>query len=65
MESPVEIAIGVAVEVFLIAAAAGVCYRIWGKVLVVPQRQDVLAFQSGVVLRGGPVEKIVGPGLTG
>src|SRR5665213_2181734 len=62
MESAVEIAVGVAVEVFLIAAAVGVLYRIWGKVFAVPQRHSVLAFQSGVVLRGGEVEKVVGPG---
>ncbi|WP_433969293.1 SPFH domain-containing protein [Tunturiibacter gelidiferens] len=62
MESPVEMVVGVTVEVFIVAAALGVLYRIWGKVFAVPQRHNVLAFQQGVVLRGGHVERVVGPG---
>jgi regulator of protease activity HflC (stomatin/prohibitin superfamily) len=62
MSSRIEIAIGVTVELFFAALAVGLLYRVWGKVFAIPKRQVVLAFQQGVVLQGGQVEKILGPG---
>jgi regulator of protease activity HflC (stomatin/prohibitin superfamily) len=51
-----------AVELFLLAIALGVLYRIWGAVFPLPKRQVVSAFQKGVVLRGGAVERVLAPG---
>ncbi len=62
MSSPAEIAAGVTVELFLAALAIGLLYRVWGKIFAVPRRQSVLAFQQGVVLREGQVEKVLTPG---
>jgi regulator of protease activity HflC (stomatin/prohibitin superfamily) len=62
MPSPAEIAAGVTVELFLAALAIGLLYRVWGKIFGVPRRQSVLAFQQGVVLREGQVEKVLNPG---
>ena len=62
MSSPAEIAAGTAVELFLLALAVGLLYRVWGRFLPVPQKQRVLAFQRGVVLLGESVEKVLGPG---
>jgi regulator of protease activity HflC (stomatin/prohibitin superfamily) len=62
MSSPAEVAVGVTVELFLAALAVGLLYRVWGKIFRVPQRQTVLAFQQGVVLREGRVEKVLTPG---
>jgi regulator of protease activity HflC (stomatin/prohibitin superfamily) len=62
MASPTEIAVGVTVELFLAALAIGLLYRVWGKIFAIPQRQAVLAFQQGVVLKGGQVEKVLNPG---
>jgi len=62
MSNPAEIAAGVSVEILFVALAAGVLYRVWGRVFAVPQRQVVLGFQSGVILRDGNVEKVLTPG---
>jgi hypothetical protein len=59
MSNPVEIAVGITVEVFIAALAIGLLYRVWGRVFSVPQRQVVLAFQKGVVLRDGQMEKVL------
>jgi regulator of protease activity HflC (stomatin/prohibitin superfamily) len=62
VEGPLEVAVGVAVEVVIVGVALGVLYRLWGKVFAVPLRHKVLAFQRGVVLRDGRVEKVIGAG---
>jgi regulator of protease activity HflC (stomatin/prohibitin superfamily) len=62
MASSPEVAVGVTVELFLAALAIGLLYRVWGKIFAVPKRQAVLAFQQGVVLKGGQVEKVLTPG---
>jgi regulator of protease activity HflC (stomatin/prohibitin superfamily) len=62
MATPVEIAAGVAVELFLIIIGLTVLYRVWGWFFSVPKRQVVQAFQRGVVLRESNVERVVGPG---
>jgi regulator of protease activity HflC (stomatin/prohibitin superfamily) len=62
VSTPAEIAAGITVEVFLAAFAIGLLYRVWGRVFAVPQRQTVLSFQRGVVLRGGQVETVLEPG---
>jgi regulator of protease activity HflC (stomatin/prohibitin superfamily) len=58
-----EVAAGIAVETVVAVIAAGTLYRLWSMIFSAPQRQKVLAFQSGVVLRGSVTEKVVGPGL--
>jgi regulator of protease activity HflC (stomatin/prohibitin superfamily) len=62
MAQVLEIALGAAIEVLFVAAAVGVLYRVWGKVLPIPRRCAVLTFQRGVVLRNGSTEKILPPG---
>lgn len=62
MATPLEIAAGAAVEVFIIGVASAVVYRVWGWFLPTPKRLAVSPFHAGVVLRGGRVERIVGPG---
>lgn len=62
MSSPAEIAAGVTVEMFLFALGLGLLYRVWGRIFAVPQRQAVQAFQCGVVLYAGRVEKVLTPG---
>jgi regulator of protease activity HflC (stomatin/prohibitin superfamily) len=62
MSTPAEIAVGITVEMFLAALAIGLLYRVWGRIFAVPQRQVVLSFQRGVLLRGGEVEKVLSPG---
>lgn len=62
MASSLEVAVGVAVEVVIIAIAGGVLYSIWGKVFGAPQRRVILPFQRGVILQAGHVEKTLEPG---
>jgi regulator of protease activity HflC (stomatin/prohibitin superfamily) len=62
MATPAEIAAGITVEVFFAALALGLLYRVWGKVFPLPKRAVILAFQRGVILRNGTVEKVLGPG---
>jgi regulator of protease activity HflC (stomatin/prohibitin superfamily) len=62
MSSIAEIAAGTAVELFLAALGLGVLYRVWGHIFAVPQRQAIQAFQRGVVLHDGKVEKVLTPG---
>lgn len=57
-----EIVAGTAVEIFLIALALGILYRVWGRVFAVPQRLTVLGFQRGVVLLGDSIERVLEPG---
>jgi regulator of protease activity HflC (stomatin/prohibitin superfamily) len=65
LASPVEIAGGAAVELFVAAAAIGVLYRLWGNALAVtiPRRQTVLEFQRSVVLFGNRTERVLEPGM--
>jgi hypothetical protein len=60
-----EIAAGAAVELLLVTLAVALLYRVWGWFFAVPKRQIVQAFQSGVILRDGKVEKLLGPGRIG
>ena len=60
--SPSEMIIGVVVEIFLLLVALGVLYRIWSGFIPLPRRLVVQAFQRGVVLKRGQVEREVGPG---
>ena len=62
MSSPLEIAAGTAVEIFFIAIAVAVVYRVWGWFFAVPKRQIVPALQRGVLLTDGKVEKVLDPG---
>lgn len=62
MEKFGQLAAGTAVELFLLALALGILYRVWGKVFAVPQRLTVLGFQRGVVLLGSQLERVVEPG---
>jgi regulator of protease activity HflC (stomatin/prohibitin superfamily) len=62
MSSPLEVAVGAAVEIFFIAIALAVVYRVWGWFFAVPKRQVVPALQRGVLLRDGTVEKVLDPG---
>jgi regulator of protease activity HflC (stomatin/prohibitin superfamily) len=62
MASPIEIAAGAAVEVVFIAIVGAVIYRVWGWFFPVPKRRVIEAFQRGVVLREGRVERILNPG---
>lgn len=62
MATPVEIAVGAAVEVFFIAIATAIIYRVWGWFFAVPKRHYVQTFQVGVVVRDGRVEKVLDPG---
>ena len=62
MSSPGEIAAGAAVEIIIIAIATALLYRVWAWFFAVPKRLIVQAFQKGVVLREGRVEKVLGPG---
>jgi regulator of protease activity HflC (stomatin/prohibitin superfamily) len=62
MANPGEIAAGAAVELILVTIAFAVLYRVWGWFFAVPKRQLVHAFQCGVVLREGQVEKVLTPG---
>ena len=62
MATPLEVAAGVAVELFLVTIACAVFYSVWGWFFAVPKRQLVEAFHLGVVLRGGQVEKVLNPG---
>lgn len=62
MATPLEIAAGVAVESVFVAVALAVLYRLWGWFFPVPKRRVVEAFQRGVVLREGRVERILSPG---
>lgn len=57
-----EILVGAAVELFFVAIAAAVLYRLWGWFFPVPTRLIVPAFQRGVVLLDDRVEKILDPG---
>jgi regulator of protease activity HflC (stomatin/prohibitin superfamily) len=63
MSNTAEVVAGVAVEIIFVALAAGLLVRIWGRFFAVPQRQKVLAYQRGVVLRGEVVDKVIGPGV--
>lgn len=60
MASSLEVAVGVAVEVVIIAIAGGVLYSIWGKVFGAPQRRVILPFQRNSSSR--QVEKTLEPG---
>jgi hypothetical protein len=62
MKSLAEIVAGAAVELVFIALAAGLLYRVWGWFFPVPRRQTVQAFQRGVLLKAGKLEKILTPG---
>jgi regulator of protease activity HflC (stomatin/prohibitin superfamily) len=62
MLSPSEIAVGATVELFFATIALAVLYRIWGWFFATPKRQIVPAFQVGIVLREGNVEKTLSPG---
>jgi hypothetical protein len=62
MESAGEVAIGISVELILVAIALGVLYRFLGRFFSVPHRQAVLSFQRGVLLHGERVEKVLLPG---
>ena len=48
---------------FFVVIALAVIYRGWGWFFPVPKRRVVEAFQRGVVLREGRVEKILTPGV--
>ena len=63
MANVAEIAAGVAVELVVAAVALGVLYRMWGWFFPVPKRQTILAFQRGVLINGGQVEKVLSPGI--
>src|SRR5580700_2488641 len=62
MATPIEIAAGTAVEFVFIVICGAVFYRIWGWFFPIPKRRMVEAFQSGVALRDGRVERILKPG---
>jgi len=62
MTSAEDIVVGITVEVFMAAIGLGLLYRVWGKLLPLPKRGTVLAFQRGVVLNSGTVEKVLGTG---
>ena len=62
MSSALEIAVGAAVELFFVTIALAVLYRLWGWFFAVPKRQIVPAFQRGILLRDGTVEKVLSPG---
>ncbi len=53
---------GFSIEIVLGVLAGGLLYGIFGKMLPLPQRRSVLAFQQGVILRGSKVRRLVGPG---
>lgn len=57
-----EIAVGTAVELFLLTIASAVLYRAYGWFFPVPKRQLVDAFHLGVVLCGNKVERVLKPG---
>lgn len=57
-----EIIVGTIVELFLAALALGLLYRVWGSLLPVPRMHNIIAFQRGVVVCEGQVEKVLGPG---
>lgn len=62
MATPGELAAGAAVELFIVVIVFAVLYRVWGWFFPVPKRRVVEAFQRGVVLREGRIEKILAPG---
>ncbi len=61
MSQPLEILAGTVVELFLLLAALGVLYKLWGGV-VGPRRLVVPAFHKGVLVRAGTVKKVVESG---
>jgi len=63
MSNTAEVVAGVAVEIAFVAVAAGLLVRLWGRFFAVPQKQKVLAYQRGVVLRGDRTDKVVEPGV--
>lgn len=62
MASGEETVVGFSVELLLGMLAGGLLFRLWGKLLPLPQRRFVQAFQQGIILRGGRVERVAGPG---
>lgn len=61
MSKTTEIIVGTIVELFLLLAALGVLYRLWGGVIG-PKRLVVPAFHRGVWVRGGVVKRVVESG---
>jgi regulator of protease activity HflC (stomatin/prohibitin superfamily) len=60
--SATEVAVGVAVELVIFGIAGGVLFRLYGAIFSAPKLQTVVAFQVGVILLKGSVERIVEPG---
>jgi regulator of protease activity HflC (stomatin/prohibitin superfamily) len=59
-----EIIAGTAVELFFLALALGILYRVWGIFFALPQRRAVSAFERGVIIVDGRVvEKVLNPGV--
>jgi len=63
MSNAADTAAGIVLTIVLAAIFAGTIYRLWSMIFSAPQRQKILAYQSGVVLRGASTEKVLGPGL--
>lgn len=62
MVSPADIAAGITVELVILGVGLALIYRIAGKVIALPRRLVVPAFQAGVVFADGKPEREVGPG---
>jgi hypothetical protein len=57
-----DIVIGTSAEVFMAVVAAGAIYRIWGRALGLPQRNKVLPFQRGVLMKGEEPDRVLEAG---
>lgn len=58
-----DVLIGGAVEVVIIAFAAGLLYRVWGIFFTLPRRQVILPYQTGVRVRNGQTLSLLAPGM--
>jgi regulator of protease activity HflC (stomatin/prohibitin superfamily) len=62
MESTLEIAVGIGVEVFILLIVLAVLYRFFAGRFLIPKREGVLPNQLAILVHGEEQVKVVGPG---